>query len=656
MQIPGTNHLQDIAIDGNQALVLGSTGGLSFNGNSSFPGSLVLATLDITNPTNPTLISTQTLSRGFDGQNNGWPGALASLGNDLYVASCPGTGTDSTALLLIDAQNPSDIQVVPYDVPNAPFGEQASGNLLYTVDPTGLVIYNIAPVLSVPITAQVKVPTNSGVSIASNSFSVPPTSITPNGNNTETIEWDLNLPAGNGSQTITWQSDVTGLQPGQSLTVDQSGTVQFTDQVSPGTLTLPAQYVSGEQIVGLSPPTQTVAPAAAASYDVTLLNPTSSPVTYDLSVLGVPANWVNFPTSVTVAANGSADLPLVLMSDPFAALGDYGFTVAASGNNGSMASVEGDLVLEGQAVTPDPNSHGIVAALTPSTVTAGQATSAQYVVQLTNTGSADDTFSLAATGLPSSVMASFGESSVDVPPGVSNFRDIPLELSVKQGTTSGSYPFTVTATSTTDPAVTNTTNGTLVVTAGGVKVTLNPSSGAPGTSFQATVTNTGTVTDTYTLALAGPAALVSNLNSTSVTLSPGASQNVPITTGAVNFAVQGSLPLIAMATSTTNPAIQGAAYFESDHRSSQGMTAEFTPSSETLLHPWNGHIPLDGSQHREHRRFLFRHHHGRTRTDHRHLGRPRRLADAIDPYLHSAGLIDRGDRASRPTSRLRGSR
>jgi len=71
-----------------------------------------------------------------------------------------------------------------------------------------------------------------------------------------------------------------------------------------------------------------------------------------------------------------------------------------------------------------------------------------------------------------------------------------------------------------------------------------------------TVTNTGTVTDTYTLALAGPGALVATLGATQVTLAPGASQIVPITTTAVNFAVPGGLPLIGIATSQGNPAVR----------------------------------------------------------------------------------------------------
>ena len=204
------------------------------------------------------------------------------------------------------------------------------------------------------------------------------------------------------------------------------------------------------------------------------------------------------------------------------------------------------------------------------------------MLTVSNAGSVGDTYSLTTAGLPSDVTASLGETTIDVPPGVSNFRDVSLTVIVAQGTSPGSYPFTVTATSTTDPTVTSTTNGTLTVTAGGVQVTLNPGSGAPGSSFQATVTNTGTVADTYNLALAGPAALVASLGTKQVTLAPGASQMVPISTGAVDFAVQGNLNLMAMATSTSNPAIQGAASADVAIPATTGMTAEFSPASQTL--------------------------------------------------------------------------
>ena len=437
----------------------------------------------------------------------------------------------------------------------------------------------------ITIQDQATVPTNNGVSIDPSSFSIAPTSVVTNSDNTETLEWNLNLPSGTSSQAITWQSDVTGLQPGQSLLVVQSATVNFVSQGTPGSLSLPAQFVTGEEIMGINPATETVQPGAPASYDVTVLNPTNNPVTYGLSVQGVPSSWVSVEPSVTVGANGSVEVPLVLKSDAFAALADYGFTVSADGNDGALASVDGDLVLQGQPVPPDPESHGIVAILTASQATVGQETSAHDVVQLTNTGSADDTFSLAVTGLPASVTATFGETTVDVPPGASNFRDVPLTLAVQSGTRPGTYPFALTATSTDDPSVTGTTDGTLTVTAGGVTVALNPGSAAPGSSFQATVTNTGTVAETYKLALAGPAALVASLGMKQVTLAPGASQVVPITTDAVDFAVQGSLPLMAAATSTTNPAIQGSASANLSIPSSQGMTAAFSPPSQPLSKP-----------------------------------------------------------------------
>ena len=204
---------------------------------------------------------------------------------------------------------------------------------------------------------------------------------------------------------------------------------------------------------------------------------------------------------------------------------------------------------------------------------------------MTNTGSADDTFTLSTAGLPAGGTARFAHTSLDVPPGVSNLRDVPLVVTVPQGTRPGSYPFTVTATSTSAPTATSTTNGMLVVSADGVKVSLDPSSGAPGTGFQETVTNTGTVADTYTLELAGPGALVSSLGTKQVTLAPGASRIVPISTGAVNFAVQGDLNLMAMATSTANPAVQAAATAALSIPATVGMTASFSPSSQPLAKP-----------------------------------------------------------------------
>src|SRR5262249_36646497 len=153
----------------------------------------------------------------------------------------------------------------------------------------------------------------------------------------------------------------------------------------------------------------------------------------------------------------------------------------------------------------------------------GQGTSTTYTVAVTNIGNETDTYNLTATGLPAGITASFSPATIAVPPGQSNFPDVTLTLPTAAGTAPASYSFMVTATSTSATSVTAAASATLNVVAEGVSVTLTPSSAAPGSTFQMTVTNTGTVVDTYNLTLGGPAAVVATLGATSVTLNPGQS-------------------------------------------------------------------------------------------------------------------------------------
>ena len=124
-------------------------------------------------------------------------------------------------------------------------------------------------------------------------------------------------------------------------------------------------------------------------------------------------------------------------------------------------------------------------------------------------------------------------------------RDVTLTLTPQPGTPAGNVPFTVIATSTTTSSVTATAAGTLTVVDTGVNVSLNPTAVAPGGTLAMTVTNTGTVPDTFDLSLGGPAALVASLAAGKVTLAAGASQVISIQTQAVNFAVPGALEIPA---------------------------------------------------------------------------------------------------------------
>ena len=169
--------------------------------------------------------------------------------------------------------------------------------------------------------------------------------------------------------------------------------------------------------------------------------------------------------------------------------------------------MQGDLVLLGTQTPPDPDSHGIVVTLTPSQGTAGLRTSTTYTVQLTNTGSADDTFSL-ADALPPDVTGTFSQDTVDVPPGVSNFRDVTLNVMPSFGIRTGDLQLHR------DGDIDNRSIG--FVLGHGLDQRVDeqrvlkpePVHAAPGSGLQLTVQSFSQDTETFDLCLAGPAAVV----------------------------------------------------------------------------------------------------------------------------------------------------
>jgi uncharacterized membrane protein len=298
-------------------------------------------------------------------------------------------------------------------------------------------------------------------------------------------------------------------------------------------------------------------------------------------VTGLPAGFgIGLPGSVLVPAGQTVDVPLQITVPAGAIAGTDVFEVDTSDAAGASDSVEGQLTVTSTVALP-----GVNLSLSPSSATAGQGTPASYTVTVTNVGNLTDTYNLSVAGLPAGIQASFSQATITVPPGESNFRDVTLTLTPPLGATVGDDPFSVTATSTTDPTTSATADGTLDVVANGVSVGLNPPSGAPGTSFQMTVTNTGTVTDTFDLSLASPAGLVATLGTTKVTLDPGASQIVPISTASVSFALPGNLLLTGIATSEGNPAVKNSDSANLTIGTNEGMTTGFRPSVQVLPLP-----------------------------------------------------------------------
>src|SRR5262249_22216241 len=148
--------------------------------------------------------------------------------------------------------------------------------------------------------------------------------------NVDTLQWTRRFAYGSTSFTSTWQSTVSHLQAGQTQDVSLGTTINFTNQGTPGTVTLPATTVTGVAIISVSPASQTAQPAATATYALRLFNPSSSDVTYSLGSSGLPQDWTtNLPGSVSVPADGSVDVPLAIRCGVTDPLGTTSFTIAA---------------------------------------------------------------------------------------------------------------------------------------------------------------------------------------------------------------------------------------------------------------------------------------------------------------------------------------
>ncbi len=507
----------------------------------------------------------------------------AALGNGLFVFSSrfETNTTDAPSLFVVDATNPQSLVFSNTGIPAFTADLDGFGNFVYTTSNSGLIIYQLDAVDAIPVTARVNVPKNAG--IVPGSFSLEPTQIIV-GADFDTLVFQLNLSAGASTRTITWQTTVANMQPGEARDLTLGTTVEFTSQGTPGQFTLPNTRVAAAQILGLTPASQTVRPGETATFDLILNNPTGVAQTFTLSVQGIPAAWVTLPTSITVPVGGTVLIAgLKIQSDPYAALSDYAFSVIATSAAGFAGSVQASLSLAGNPVIPaaSPQSHGAVLTLTPQSTETGKGGHAIYTLRLTNTGSATETYHVTIAILPPNVSTSFVPFDITVPPGASNFREWRIALDVGSNANPGSYPIAFNVQSL-ESAASATANGSLVVLSQGVSVSLTPGQNTPGDSYMMQVTNTGAQTATFNLSLAGVGALVATLSQSQVTLAPGASALIPISTRSANFALPGIQTLAAIAQLSTNANVIAADSANLTIAATKGVIAEMAPPQQVV--------------------------------------------------------------------------
>jgi phospholipase C len=261
--------------------------------------------------------------------------------------------------------------------------------------------------------------------------------------------------------------------------------------------------------------------ASPASVNVTQGNSGSSTVTssvsggFDdavaLSASGMPTGVTASFNPSSIAAPGSGSTTLTLTVGTSAATGTYTITVTGTGGGVTQTTTVSLTITSGQSFTLSAN---------PASVSVHQGGSGTSTITSTVAGGFSSAVALSASGMPSSVTATFSPTSIAAPgSGTST-----LTFNASSGAAAGTYTITVTGTG---GGVTQTTTISLTITSStaGFTLTAGPSSltvnqGSNGTS---TITSSvsGGFDSAVSLSASGmPSGVTAAFNPTSIA-SPG---------------------------------------------------------------------------------------------------------------------------------------
>jgi hypothetical protein len=184
-----------------------------------------------------------------------------------------------------------------------------------------------------------------------------------------------------------------------------------------------------------SSPYQTVVTGATAAYTITVSAVDGFNGTLQFSVAGLPAGTAATFTPSTVAGSGSTTLSISTSSST--PTGSYPITVTAA--SGSLSKSGGVTLNVGPAGTDFTDFTGSV---TPTYENVTPGSSAGYGIQIQPLNGFTGNVALSVSGLPAGATASFSPATINGGSGTST-----LTVISTPSTPTGSYPFTLTATS-----------------------------------------------------------------------------------------------------------------------------------------------------------------------------------------------------------------
>ena len=479
LDIPGTVQAVAIAVDGNEALVVGSTGGwqspFSDPTQIGLTGNVTLTMLNISNPLDPTIIGSTVVTQDtFPNAGDNPAGKLQAiyLGNGQFAVSDTLAG-GGPVLLVVNASDPSNLVTNTVAAPADINGMTVSGDRLLATSGAGLEIYQTGALTTQSVTAEVTVPTTGAAAVVPNSFSVQPNQIIP-GSGTETLVWDLTLAPGAGSQQITWETTVNGLAAGQVVAVATGASIQLGNEQ----FTLPASNVACvPETQTIEIPVEVVAPGvpAIASAAVAAEQIGNTNLANQLNDLSIAlTSLVETPTSAVYQGQAVAALTSIISqvtNDPFLAPFASGLTAGSTAIASATTAAEVDTavinlgaVLDSLAQTiTDEAAYGFTLGLADQDGVIQPGAPTIYTIQMQNTGTATATYDFSVSGLPAGVTATFNQTSITLAPGASipdGTATVTLSLS-ESGDTLIPADFTITATAQEAPEITLGTPGRL---------------------------------------------------------------------------------------------------------------------------------------------------------------------------------------------------
>ncbi len=357
--IPGTSRILGVAIEGNRALLTGTTEG--YNANGTLQGNLTLTVLDITDPLNPSILNTITASNTPASDVVDYYSVTpVDLGGDQFAIS--DTALNGNPVILVaDISDPGNIQTSTIALSANVVRMQVAGNELLVVTKDALSVYNLSTPSALP-TPTVTLGSSPPSTTFGQSVTFTATVTPPSGDNT--------APTGN----VLFMNGSTTLGSGTVGANDQA--TFTTSALAVGSYSVTAVYAGDTNYLGItssaSPFTVTKAPTNIQLVPSASTDPYGSSVTFTATVNGptgvtpTPGGTVTFMNgstalgSETIGANNQATF-----STSTLAVGSYSVTAVYSG---------------------DTNFQTVTSSATPFTVNKAAAT-----IQLTSSASTKST-------------------------------------------------------------------------------------------------------------------------------------------------------------------------------------------------------------------------------------------------------------------------